>query len=203
MKFLFDLFPIAIFFLAFWFYDELKGALIDMGVDPVFLTLHESGSTEGILVATIAAIVANVIQVSVYWARHRRVENMYWITLVLLVVMGGATLLFKEEIFIKWKPTVVHWLFALVFWGSQFVGGKSLIRRMMEGKVELPALIWHRLNTGWVLFFLFSGALNLYVVYSFSTEFWVNFKLFGLLGLTLLFGIGQSLYLMHHMKSPP
>nr|VFK23398.1 MAG: intracellular septation protein [Candidatus Kentron sp. LPFa] len=203
MKFLFDSFPIALFFLAFWFYDECKGWLADLGIDPAMLTLHENAATEGILAATIVAIVATFLQVGISWLRHHRVENMHLITLALLVVLGGATLLFKEEIFIKWKPTAVNWLFALVFWGSRFIGGKPLIRRMMESNVQLPTAVWERLNRSWIIFFLAMGLLNLYVVYHFSTEFWVNFKLFGLLGLTLVFVIGQSFYLVRYMKPQP
>nr|VFJ93102.1 MAG: intracellular septation protein [Candidatus Kentron sp. LFY] len=202
MSFLFDFFPIVLFFVAFWFYDELKGGLVDLGVDPTVLTLHENSATEGILVATGVAIVATFFQVGISWLRHRRVEKMHLITLGLLVVLGGATLMFREEIFIKWKPTAVNWLFALVFLGSQFVGEKPLVRRIMEGKIELPSVVWTRLNMSWVVFFSAMGLLNLYVVYYFSTEFWVNFKLFGLLGFTLAFVVGQSFYLARHMKSP-
>nr|VFK37216.1 MAG: intracellular septation protein [Candidatus Kentron sp. SD]VFK41512.1 MAG: intracellular septation protein [Candidatus Kentron sp. SD]VFK78501.1 MAG: intracellular septation protein [Candidatus Kentron sp. SD] len=203
MKFLFDFFPILLFFLAFWFYDELKSELMDLGIDPALLTFHENSNTEGILVATIVAIAATFIQVAILWFRRHRVENMHLITLVLLVFFGGATLLFKEEIFIKWKPTAVNWLFALVFWGSQFAWGrKPLVRRMLESnmEIELSDAMWQRLNMSWVLFFVGMGFVNLYVVYHFSTEFWVNFKLFGLLGLTLVFVIGQSFYLMRYMK---
>ncbi|NNJ84593.1 MAG: septation protein A [Gammaproteobacteria bacterium] len=164
------------------------------------LTLHESSSTEAILAATIVAIVATFIQVVISWLRSHRVENMHLITLALLVVLGGATLLFKDEMFIKWKPTAVNWLFALVFFGSQFVGGKSLVQRMMEKNIELPSAIWTRLNWSWVVFFLVMGFVNLYVIYNFSTEFWVNFKLFGLLGLTLAFVVGQSFFLVRFMK---
>jgi len=202
-KFLFDFFSVVLFFLAFWFYDEVKTALIDGGVDPAVLTLHENNTTEAVLVATVVAIVATFLQVAILWFRQRRVENMSLITLALLVVLGGATLLFKEEIFIKWKPTAVNWLFALVFFGSRFVGEKTLVQRMMEKGVQLPVDVWQRLNWSWVLFFLGMGFLNLYVMYQFSTEFWVNFKLFGLIGLTLVFVVGQSFYLIRYMKPPP
>nr|VFJ96597.1 MAG: intracellular septation protein [Candidatus Kentron sp. H]VFJ97994.1 MAG: intracellular septation protein [Candidatus Kentron sp. H]VFK03133.1 MAG: intracellular septation protein [Candidatus Kentron sp. H] len=199
-KLLTDFFPILLFFLTFWFYDEIKGALIGLGVDPALLTLHENGSTEAVLAATAVAILAGFAQVGITWFGDRRVENMQVITLALLVLLGGATLMFQEEMFIKWKPTAVNWLFALVFWGSPFVGGKTLVQRMMEKNIQLPPGAWARLNGSWVIFFLVMGALNLYVVYHFSTEFWVNFKLFGLIGLTLAFVIGQSLYLVRFMK---
>nr|VFJ63448.1 MAG: intracellular septation protein [Candidatus Kentron sp. DK] len=200
MKLLNDFFPIVLFFLTFWFYDELKLFLTGFGVDPALLTLHENPSTEGILAATAVAVLASIVQVGMAWSHHRRVENMQLITLVLLIVLGGATLLFQDELFIKWKPTAVNWLFALVFWGSGLVGDKTLVQRMMEGNIQLPPVVWSRLNLAWVVFFLVMGFLNLYVIYHFSTEFWVNFKLFGLLGLTLLFVIGQSFYLIRFMK---
>jgi intracellular septation protein len=179
MKLLFDFFPILLFFLTFKLYE-----------DP----------TQGVLAATVVAILASFVQVGAYWWRHHRFENMHLITLALIVVLGGATVLLQEEIFIKWKPTAVNWLFALVFLASRFIGSKNLVRRMMEQHLELPHLVWDRLNTSWVLFFLTLGALNLLVVYNFDTNTWVNFKLFGLLGLTLAFVLGQSLYLARYIK---
>lgn len=179
MKLLFDFFPILLFFITFKLYEE---------------------PTEGVLAATAVAIVASFIQVSVSWLRNRRIENMHLVTLALIVVFGGATLVLKEEIFIKWKPTAVNWLFAMVFLASEFIGRKNLVRRMMENSIELPEAVWGKLNLSWVAFFVFLGAANLYVVYNFDTDTWVNFKLFGLLGLTVAFVALQSLYLIRHMK---
>jgi intracellular septation protein len=179
MKILFDFLPVLLFFVTFKFYD-----------DPI----------QGVLAATTVAIVASIGQVGFSWIRYRRVERMHLATLALILILGGATLLLQDEMFIKWKPTAVNWLFALVFWGSSFVGGKSLARRMMESKLQLPEGTWRRLNTSWVLFFLVLGALNLVVVYNFDTDTWVNFKLFGLMGLTLVFVLAQSLFLMRHVK---
>ena len=179
MKILFDFLPVLLFFVTFKLYD-----------DP----------TQGVLAATAVAIVASAAQVGFNWIRHRRVERMHVATLALIVVLGGATLLLQDELFIKWKPTAVNWLFALIFWGSAFVGGKTLVQRMMEGKLQLPEGTWRRLNLSWVLFFLVLGALNLVVVYNFDTDTWVNFKLFGLMGLTLLFVLAQSLFLLRHVK---
>lgn len=181
MKLLFDFFPILLFFVAY--------KLADDPADP----------QRGILVATGVAIVATAVQVGVYWWREHRVERMHLVTLGLIVVLGGATLLLQDEIFIKWKPTVVNWLFALVFLASQFVGRAPLVRRMMESAVQLPDPVWTRLNLSWVAFFLALGLANLYVVYHFDTATWVNFKLFGLMGLTLLFVLAQGLYLARHM----
>lgn len=179
MKILFDLFPVLLFFITFKLYDN---------------------PTEGVLAATAVAILASLIQVAIVWLRHRQVERMHLITLALIVVLGGATLLLQDEIYIKWKPTAVNWLFALAFWVSQYVGHKSLVQRMLEQNFTLPDAVWNRLNASWVWFFLAMGVLNLLVVYNFDTETWVNFKLFGLMGLTLAFVVVQSLYLVRHVK---
>ena len=125
---------------------------------------------------------------------------MHVITLVLTVILGGLTLLLKDIRFIKWKPTAVNWVFALVFLGSQFIGKKPIIRRMMDHAISVPDEIWTKLNMGWVVFFIFSGIANLYVAYNFSTEFWVNFKVYGLLGLTFIFAIGQAMYMSRYIK---
>ena len=176
MKILFDFFPILLFFIAFKLYD--------------------------IYVATMVAIAATVVQVGVAWVRTRKVEPTHIITLVLIIVFGGATIYFKDELFIKWKPTVVNWLFGLAFLLSQVFGRRTFVERMMGATIELPANIWRRLNLMWAVFFITLGIVNLVVVYTFDTETWVNFKLFGLLGLTLLFAVGQSVYLSRYIPEP-
>jgi intracellular septation protein len=178
MKFLFDLFPILAFFAAFKLAD-----------DP-----HQ-----GVLLATAVAIAASVLQVGLFWLRFRRFETMHLVTLALIVVLGGATLTLQDERFIKWKPTAVNWMFAAAFFGSQFIGKKSLIRRMLEANIRLPDPIWTRLNMGWTLFFILMGGANLYIAFNFPTAVWVNFKVFGIMGLTLLFVLAQAVYLMRHI----
>lgn len=178
-KMLFDFFPIILFFAAFKAYADPR---------------------KGILVATGVVIVATALQVGWTWWRTRRVEKLHVVTLALVVVLGGATLAFDNAIFIKWKPTVVNWLFGLVFLASEFVGKRSIVRRMMEGQISLPARVWTRLNLSWVAFFIASGLLNLYVVYHFDTATWVNFKLFGMMGLTIVFVIAQGVYMMRHVE---
>jgi intracellular septation protein len=185
MKLLYDFFPILLFFVAYKVFE-----------DP-------AQPQRAILVATAVAIVATAVQVGVYWWREHRVERMHLVTLALILVLGGATLLLNDEIYIKWKPTVVNWLFALVFLTSQFVGRAPVTRRLMEGNIQLPDGVWTRLNLSWVGFFFVLGLANLYVVYSFDTATWVNFKLFGLIGLTLLFALGQGLYLARYIKEEP
>jgi intracellular septation protein len=175
MKFLVDFFPILLFFLAYQAWD--------------------------IYVATAVAIGASGVQVGWQWLRHRKVDRMQWITLALLVVFGGLTLLLRDPLFIKWKPTVVNWLFAVAFLISAYVGEKSLLERMMGSAVVMPAAAWRRLNWAWVSFFAALGVLNLYVAFAFAEDIWVKFKLFGMVGLTLLFVFAQAPYLAKHM--PP
>ena len=170
MKILFDFFPILLFFIAFKLY--------------------------GIYTATVVAIAASVIQVGVYWLKHRKFEKMHVITMALIIVFGGATLLLEDEIYIKWKPTVLNWLFAIVLLGSQFFGKMTIIERMMRANIQLKPSAWIKLNLSWVLFFVFLGALNVYVLYNYDTDTWVNFKLFGMMGLSIVFIVVQSIFLM-------
>ncbi len=179
MKFLFDFFPLVAFLIAFYYPEDRE---------------------QGIYLAIQVLIIASAIQIIIYWLITRKFEKMHVITLILTVILGGATLLLKDVRFIKWKPTAINWVFALVFLGSQFIGKKPIIRRMMDHAISVPNEIWTKLNIGWVVFFIFSGIANLYVVYNFSTEFWVNFKVYGLLGLTFIFAIAQAMYMSQHIK---
>lgn len=175
MRLFVDFFPILLFFIAFkWF---------------------------GLYAATGVAMVAAMMQLAwIYW-RTRRVEKMLLLTSLLILILGGATLLFHDEWFIKWKPTLINWVFAGVFLVSQYWGKKSLIKQMLAGQVALPDDVWSRLNHAWIGFFLLMGTANLYVIYHFNTDVWVNFKLFGMLGLTVCFALGQSIYLAGYMKT--
>jgi len=179
MKFLFDFFPLVAFLIAFYYPEDRE---------------------QGIYLAIQVLIIASAIQIFVYWLKTRKFEKMHVITLLLTIILGGATLLLKDIRFIKWKPTAVNWVFALVFLGSQFIGKKPIIRRMMDHAISVPDKIWTKLNLGWVVFFIFSGTANLYVAYNFSTEFWVNFKVYGLLGLTLIFAIAQAMYMSRYIE---
>ena len=173
MKFLFDLFPVILFFVAFKTWD--------------------------IYVATAVAIGATLLQVGWLKLRGKRVEPMLWASLAIIAVFGGATLALQDETFIKWKPTVLYWLFGAVLAGAVFTG-RNLIRMMLSEQVRLPEPVWGRLNWSWVGFFVFMGALNLYVAYNFSTDQWVNFKLFGGMGLMLLFVLAQALVLAKYVE---
>ena len=172
MKFLFDLFPVILFFVAY--------------------------KLAGIFTATAVAIAATFAQIGWLKLRGRKVEPMMWVTLAIIVVFGGATLYLQDEVFIKWKPTVLYWLFAAVLGAAPFFG-KNFIRSIMGAQIELPDPVWTRLNWGWTVFFLLMGVANLYVAWNFPTETWVNFKLFGSTGLMLVFVVAQALYLARHM----
>lgn len=174
MKLLFDFLPIVLFFIAYKMAD--------------------------IYVATGVLIVATLAQVGWTWLRQHRVEKMPLITAGLVLVLGGATLILHDPVFVKWKPTVVNWLFAVAFAGSCFIGQKTLLERMMGSQLKLPGAIWVKLTFAWVLFFLVMGLVNLYVAFTFDENTWVNFKLFGMLGLTVIFMLGQAVYLSRHLK---
>jgi intracellular septation protein len=173
MKFLFDLFPIILFFATFKIY--------------------------GIYVATAVAIAATFVQIGWVWLRHRKVDTMLWVSLGVIVVFGGATLLLHNETFIKWKPTVLYWLFSSSLAVSALVFRKNLIRSMMEKQLSLPDPVWSRLLVSWIAFFAMMGALNLYVALNYSTDTWVSFKLFGGIGLMLLFVLLQGLMMAKHL----
>ncbi len=212
MKLLADFFPVILFFAAYQLYD--------------------------IYVATAVAIVASLIQVGYHWFDKRRIEMAHLVTLAILLVFGGLTLLLHDRTFIMWKPSVINWLFGLVFLGSQFIGEKPVVQRLMGGNIELPKPVWRRLNLAWALFFFALGFLNLYVANDFFVvesrlielsglqqidfencsglfsgnqlemcntahsleQSWVNFKLFGMMGLTLLFILLQAFYLARHLS---
>jgi intracellular septation protein len=174
MKFLFDLFPVILFFIAF--------------------------KVSGIYVATGVAIAATFAQIGWLLARGRKVDTMLWVSLAIIVVFGGATLWLQDETFIKWKPTVLYWLFGAVLAGSSLIFRKNLIRKLMEEQVSLPDRVWGRLNASWIGFFALMGAANLIVAFNFPTDTWVNFKLFGGMGLMLAFVVAQSLMLAKYIE---
>lgn len=176
MKLLFDFFPILLFFIAYKFFD--------------------------IFVATGVAIAATFLQVAIAWFRTRTVATMQLVTLAIIIVFGGLTLYLHDEQFIKWKPTVINWLFGGAFLASQIFGQQTAIERMLGSNLTLPKVIWRRLNLLWVIFFLSLGGANLFVMSHFDRDTWVNFKLFGMLGLTMVFIVLQSLYLSRYMAEP-
>lgn len=174
MKLLIDFFPIALFFAAFKIW--------------------------GIYAATAVAIVATVVQIAYLRWKHGKVEPMQWVSLGVIVVFGGATLLAHSETFIKWKPTVLYWLMATALLGGQLFWRKNFIRSLMQAQVTLPEPIWLQLLWAWATFFTAMGGLNLWVAYQFDTDTWVNFKLFGGMGLMVVFVIAQALFLSRHIQ---
>ena len=181
MKLLFDLLPLLVFFAAFKFFD--------------------------IYTATAAAILATFVQVGLFWARHRRFETMHLVTLVLLSVFGGLTIALQDDVFIKWKPSIVNWMFTVAIAGTLMFGKKSALEHIMGRKFSLSAPAWRKLNVMWAAFFLLLGLLNWYVAFHYNpasdeatrTETWVNFKVFGMTGLTFVFVVLQMFFLAKHV----
>jgi intracellular septation protein len=203
MKFLLDFLPILLFFATFKFAEHDAQGAAD------FATRHFGflvsggvvGPTEGpVLLATLVVIVATLAQIAILLARGRKIDLMLWISLVLVTVLGGATVWFHSETFIKWKPSVLYWAMAASFALSQFVFRKNLLQTLIGEQLALPPAVWQRLNLAWIAFFVLMGGLNLAVAYNFSTAAWVNFKLFGGVGLMLLFTLAQGLYLAKHLE---
>ncbi|NOR71152.1 MAG: septation protein A [Methylomarinum sp.] len=173
MKQLLEFIPVILFFIAYKFYD--------------------------IYVATAVVIVATVIQVSITWFKHKKVETMQWITLGLILVMGGATLYLQDEQFIKWKLTIIEWLFGFAFLGSHFFAKKTFVERMMGSSLELPAKIWKRLNLMWASFFISVGCINIYVMQNYNTDDWVTFKTFGVPALMMIFIVFQLIFIYKYI----
>lgn len=177
-KFLFDLFPLFLFFIAYRF--------------------------AGIYAATGVAMTASILQILWLKLSGRQIEGMHWINLAVIVIFGGATLWLHNDIFIKWKPTVLYWLFGGALLIGRFLFKRNFLRRLLDKQIALPENIWDRLNATWALFFLAAGGINLYVAFSgrFSESEWVTFKAFGLMGLMIIFVIGQSVWLGKYIQTP-
>lgn len=154
----------------------------------------------GLMTATATLIVATTVLATVSWVRTRKVNGMQLTAAALVLVFGGITLALEDEMWIKWKPTVVNWLFAAAFIASQWLGSKPLVRRLFGAGITLPDPVWRRLNLAWVVFFTAMGGINLWVAYAFDTDTWVNFKLFGMLGMTLAFALAQGVYITRHLE---
>ena len=205
MKFLLDFFPILLFFAIFKWGQGSPEAAQALANDYLGAIVTGGTVTAGqapILLATAVAIIASFAQIGVLLARGRKVEPMMWISLAIIVVFGGATIYFNNETFIKWKPTVLYWCFAGALLLALAAFKKNLIKAAMGKQITLPEPVWERLNLAWIGFFLVMGVVNLYVAFTFSTETWVDFKTFGLMGLMFAFVIGQTFYLSKYMKEP-
>ncbi|GMR18381.1 MAG: septation protein A [Gammaproteobacteria bacterium] len=182
MKLLYDFFPLLLFFAAFKVY--------------------------GIYTATAVAIAASFIQVGWYWFRHHKFETVHLVSLGVITVFGGLTLLLQDDTFIKWKPTIVYWVLAMLVLGSQFLGKKTAMERLMSAQITLPDHVWSKQNFSWGIFFAALGALNIYVAFYYGLdldadtrrEIWVNFKVFGLLGVTFVFVVIQAIFMSRHIE---
>jgi len=173
MKFLVDFFPIALFFITF--------------------------KLAGIYVATGVAIAATLLQIGWLYFRNGKVEAMQWVSLVIIVLFGGATLLFHDDTFIKWKPTVLYWLMGVALVLGHFVMKRNFLQALMGAQIQLPEPIWLRLLWAWSGFFALMGVVNLWVAFNFDLDTWVSYKLFGGMGLMLVFVVAQAMYLSRHI----
>jgi intracellular septation protein len=204
MKLIFDFFPIILFFVSYYQADALiENTFIGQLVDPA-----RPDFINATIIATGVAIIASFIQVAMHWFNTHKFERMHLFSLALITVLGAITIFLGNPAFIQWKPTVLNWLFAGVFLASMYVGEKPIVQRMMGEQIKLPTNVWSTLNLSWVGFFFISGAANLYVAFYYNLDAapetrmdtWVNFKLFGLMGLTIIFVILQAIYLSRHIS---
>jgi len=202
MKILLDFLPLLLFFGTFKYAESHKDwAAVFASEHFAFMV---SGGKVGpeeapVLLATLVVMIATLAQALILKLRGKKIDLMLWISLGLVVTLGGATVWFHNETFIKWKPSGLYWAMALVFWASNAFFGRNLIQKMLGAELQLPGQVWQRLNLAWVLFFAAMGVLNLYVAYSYSTSAWANFKAFGTTGLILLFTLAQGIYLSRHL----
>ena len=199
MKLLFDLFPVILFFVTFK-YAEKSPELAASWMGSLLGFVPDDIKMAPILLATVVVIAATVAQIIWVHFRHGKVDKMLWISLVLVVVFGGMTLAFQNEAFIKWKPTILYWVFAGSMAFSALILKKNPIKAMLGEQLTLPEPIWGKLSLAWIGFFLVMGVLNLVIAFNFPTDIWVNFKLFGGMGLMLVFVLGQGMLLSKYVE---
>lgn len=204
MKLLLDFLPLILFFATFKYGEGHKDAAAAFANEH-FGMLVSGGQVvpdqAPVLLATLVAIAATFVAVLIQKLRGQKIDTMLWITLAVVSVLGGLTVWFHNDTFIKWKPSVVYWALAAVYWGSAALFGKNILQVTLGEQLEMPDGAWRTLNRAWIAFFLFLGALNIIVAYSVPTATWVDFKVFGTTGLTLLFIVGQGFYV--HKQLPP
>jgi len=195
-KLLFDLFPVILFFAVFKLAGKDPDAAQAWASSFGYLA---DAAQMPVLLATAVAIAATMVQIIWTKFRHGKVDTMLWVSFAIIAVFGGATLLLHDETFIKWKPTVLYWLFSVILLVSNVVFNKNLMRSLLQEKIALPLHAWQRLNLSWSLFFAVLGFINLYVAFNYSTDAWVNFKLFGFTALMLVFILGQGAWLAKYI----
>ena len=201
MKFLFDLFPVILFFITLKVAEKTASASLMLSkiLTGIGIATAVKPSLVPIMLATIAVIIGSIIQI--IWAKlhYKKVDNTLWLSALLVVVLGGMTLYFQNDAFIKWKPTLLYWTFATVLIGARIFSQKNIIKMMMGKEIQLPEAIWNKLNIAWAIFFSALGTLNLYVAFNFSIDTWASFKLFGTMGLMFAFIIAQSFAINKHI----
>ena len=201
MKFLFDLFPVILFFITLKIAEKSASAsqVLTEILTSIGMTTAVKPSLVPIMLATVAVIVGSIIQI--IWAKlhYKKVDNTLWISAILVTTLGGMTLYFQNDAFIKWKPTLLYWTFAILLIGARLFTDKNIIKMMMGKEIKLPEPIWNKLNIAWAIFFSCLGALNLYIAFNFSIDTWASFKLFGTMGLMFGFIIAQSLAINKYM----
>jgi intracellular septation protein len=203
MKLLFDLFPVILFFVAFkvaGIYPDASLALAQTWLGPLMFDGTVPAGQGPILLATAVAIVASLLQVGSLLARRKTVDPMLWISVAVIIVFGGATIWLHDETFIKWKPSILYWLFASLLLGGRLLFQRNLLRSVLGKQLTVPEPVWERLLWMWIAFFVTIGGVNLIVAFNVPTETWVNFKLFGLMGITFAFTLGIGLWLARYMK---
>jgi intracellular septation protein len=206
MKLLFDFLPILLFFASFRYaeaHKEWSANFANGQLGSLFPGGNVGQDQAPVLLATVVVILATLAQVAWLKLRGKKVGGMLWATLAIVVVMGGATIWFRDDNFIKWKPTIFYWVMGAAFWLGPLLFGKNLLRAMLGKQFEVPAAVWQKLNWAWIAFFVVMGVLNLYVAYSFSLDTWVSYKLFGGIGLMFVFTFAQALYLARFMQDEP
>ncbi len=205
MKFLFDFFPLILFFAVYKYGTGNEAAAVALA--ETYLGGLVSGgkiiaSQAPIMLATVVGIIATVLQVGYLLIRRRKVDTMLWVSFFVIVVFGGATIYFHDETFIKWKPTMLYWIFAAALFVSQVFLKNNLMRKVMHEALPLPEAIWPRVGFQWMAFLFFLGALNLvmaFMVFKNDTNAWVNFKVFGMTAIFFLFSVGQAMMLVKHV----
>lgn len=201
IKFLFDLFPVILFFITLKVSEKTAGAgaFLRTILDSVGIHTAVKPDMVPIMLATVAVIIASIIQIAWVKIRHGQVEKTLWISAVLVVILGGFTLYLQDDAFIKWKPSILYWLFAAAILIGQWFLNKNIIRAMMDKNIELPEHVWRYMNLSWAWFFIGLGFLNLFVAKTFSTDTWATFKLFGATGIMFVFIIAQMLMIQKYL----
>ncbi len=203
MKLLFDFLPLVFFFATYKAAENHKDQAIALA-NQYLGSFVRGGPITGleapILLATVVVIVTTLVLVAIMKVRGHKLDKLLWVNVGIVTVLGVATVWFRNETFIKWKPTLIYWMMGLAFAFSERVTGQNLLHTLVGKDTDVPLAAWRRLSWAWGGFFGFMGVLNLYVAYHFSTDIWVNFKLFGSLGLMVVFVVGQGIYLSRHIK---